>query len=143
MSEISIVTDIVELAGGAIKLSIQTSSDTMPAAVFAIEVLPKSKDPKNVNYRFSHVCNLTELVEFPDQEDPEMCYFRTDAIEMIFDTMPIANKVHDALIDDINQLVLTYNQMSDIEIKGTTVTISGSPEPGVDGLARVYYHCAE
>ena len=140
MSDISIVTDIVELSGGAIKLAVQTSSDTMPAAVFAIEVLPKSRDPKNVNYRFSHVCNLTELVEFPDEEDPEMCYFRTNAIEMVFDTIAIASKVREALIEDINQLVLVYNQMSDLEIKGTTVTISGSPEPGVEGLARVYYH---
>jgi hypothetical protein len=131
MSDISIVTDIVELSGGAIKLTVQTTSDTMPAAVFAIEVLPKSRDPKNVNYRFSHVCSLTELVEFPDEEDPEMCYFRTDAIEMVFDTITIASKVRDALIEDINQLVLVYNQMSDLEIKGTTITISGSLEPGV------------
>ena len=139
MSEITVVADIAELKGTTVKLSIQTASDDMPAAVFAIECLPKSADPKNVNYRFSHVCNLSELVEFPDHEDPEMCYFRTNDIEMIFDTIAIATKVQQSIINDINTLVLLYNQMNDTEIKGTTITISGSTEGGTERLDRVFY----
>lgn len=139
MSEINVVSDITQLAGDTVKLSIQTFSDDMPAAVFAIECLPKSADPKNVNYRFSHVCNLSELVEFPDEEDPTMAYFRTDDIEMILDTIAIASKVRDSILNDINTLVLLYNQMNDIEIRGTTVTISGSTESGTERLDRVFY----
>jgi ABC-type microcin C transport system duplicated ATPase subunit YejF len=139
MSQISVVSDIVELQGGAYKLIVTTTGDGMPSAVFAIECLPKSADPKNVNYRFSHVCSLGELVEFPDEETAEMCYFRTNEIEMIFDSPVIAGQTLENLLKDINKLVLLYNQMSDLEIKGTTITISGSTEPGTDGLLRVYY----
>lgn len=139
MSEIQVACDIVELSGGAVKLCIQTSSEDMPAAVFAIEVLPKSRDQKNVNYRFSHVCNLTELVEFPAEEDPDMCYFRTNDIEMVFDTIAIADQVRLSILNDINTLVLLYNEMNDIEIRGTTITISGSTESGTERLDRVFY----
>ena len=139
VSEINVVCDIVELSHGAVKLCIQTSSEDMPAAVFAIEVLPKSRDPKNVNYRFSHVCSVSELVEFPAEEDPEMCYFRTDDIEMVFDNINLAIKTRDSVLNDINTLVLLYNQMNDVEIQGTTITISGSTESGTERLDRVFY----
>lgn len=139
MSEINVVCDIVELSHGAVKLCIQTSSDDMPAAVFAIEVLPKSRDPQNTNYRFSHVCSVSELIEFPAEEDPDNCYFRTDDIEMIFDTIALAIPVRDSIIKDINTLVLLYNQINDTEIRGTTITISGSTESGTERLDRVFY----
>lgn len=124
MSQINVTYDIAELTG-AVKLSIQTVGDDMPGAAFAIEVLPKSKDPKNVNYRFSHICNLSELVEFPDTEDPNMCYFRTDSIELILDTMSIALLVRDNILADITRLVKAYNQMNNAEVAGGTVTITG------------------
>lgn len=139
MSEINVVCDIVELSHGAVKLCIQTSSDDMPAAVFAIEVLPKSRDPQNTNYRFSHVCSVSELIEFPAEEDPDNCYFRTDDIEMVFDTIALAIPVRDSIIKDINTLVLLYNQINDTESRGTTITISGSTESGTERLDRVFY----
>ena len=139
MSAINVVTDITELAGGAVKLSLTAVGEDMPSEVFAIEVLPKSRDPKNVDYRFSHVCSLSELIEFPSEETEDECYFRTAEIEMVFDVMTLALKVRDNILADVNNLVLLYNQMSDLEVQGTTVTISGSTEPGVAGLARVYY----
>lgn len=139
MSEINVVCDIVELSHGAVKLCIQTSSDDMPAAVFAIEVLPKSRDPQNTNYRFSHVCSVSELIEFPAEEDLDNCYFRTDDIEMVFDTIALAIPVRDSIIKDINTLVLLYNQINDTEIRGTTITISGSTESGTERLDRVFY----
>ena len=139
MSEITVTTDIVELDHGAVKLCIQTASTDMPDAVFAIEVLPKSRDPKNTNYRFSHVCSLSELIEFPAEEDPEMCYFRTNDIEMIFDVISLAVQTQASILKDINTLVLLYNQMNDIEICGTTITISGSTESGTERLDRVFY----
>ena len=139
MSEIAVTTDIVELPKGAVKLCIKTASDDMPDAVFAIEVLPKSRDPKNTNYRFSHVCSLSELIEFPAEEDPEMCYFRTNDIEMIFDVISLAVQTQASILKDINTLVLLYNQMNDAEIRGTTITISGSTESGTERLDRVFY----
>ena len=127
MSEITVTTDIVELSHGAVKLCIQTAGVDMPSAVFAIEVLPKSRDPKNVNYRFSHVCSISELVEFPDEEDQEMCYFRTNDIEMIFDTVTLAIATRDSVLKDIQLLVKLYNEMDSAAVQGSTVTITGSP----------------
>ena len=126
MSEITVTTDIVELPSGAVKLCVQTTGTDMPSAVFAIEVLPKSRDPKNVNYRFSHVCGLSELVEFPDEEDPEMCYFRTNDIEMVFDVVTLATRTRDSILSDINQLVKLYNAMNSAAINGSTTTITGN-----------------
>ena len=126
MSSVNIVTDITQLTGGAVKLSITTVGTDMPSEVFAIEVLPKSRDPKNVDYRFSHVCSLSELVEFPAEEDPESSYFRTDAIEMIFDVISLALKVRDSITADVNNLVAIYNQMNSVEVNGTTTTLTGN-----------------
>ena len=139
MSEITIDCAIPPIHNGSVKLTVKTTSDDMPYEVFAIEVLPKSRDPKSVNYRFSHVCSLAELVEFPPDEDPEMCYFRTNEIEMVFDTIELAIQTQDNLIGDINSLVLLYNRMNDVEIHGTTITISGSTESGTERIDRVFY----
>ena len=133
MSDIKIDIDIVPLPHDAVKLTAKTTGIDMPNEVFAIEVLPKSRDPRNVNYRFSHVCSLSELVEFPPEEDPEMCYFRTDDIEMLFDNINIALRTRDGLISDIHKLVDLYNAMQGLE-----------PEPGPgpddpDLIPDIYY----
>ena len=138
MSSLSITSDITENKG-VIKLSIKTSSDDMPAAVFAIEVLPTSRDPMAVPYRFSHVCKMTDLTESPAEQDPDMSYFRTDDIEMLFDTVDIALETLNIIRNDINALVKQYNIMNDPEIIGTTITISGYTESGTEMLNRVYY----
>lgn len=141
MSAVNIINEITELPGGAVKLGLKAVGEGMPSAVFAIEVLPKSRDPLDVNYRFSHVCSVSELVEFPAEEDPKHCYFRTDEIEMIFDTITLALKVRENVVNDVNNLVLLYNQLSDLEIQGTTITISGSTVPGTSDVAGVHYQC--
>lgn len=125
MSTITVTTDIVELSSGAVKLCVQTAGVDMPSAVFAIEVLPKSRDPKNTNYRFSHVCSISELVEFPDEEDPEMCYFRTNDIEMVFDVVTLATRTRDSILSDINHLVKLYNEMNSAAMASSTITITG------------------
>lgn len=131
MSSITVVSSITETSAGTIKLSVQTSSSDMPAAVFVIEVLPASRDPLNVQYRLSHVAKLTDLVELPDAPDPELCYFRTDDIQCIFDTTEIAVDTLKLMKSDIDKLVLQYNQMNDPAVTGTTITISGTTESGL------------
>ena len=139
MSSITIESNITQIEGGFTKLAIKTTGDDMPSEVFAIEVLPASKDPMAVPYRFSHVCKLTDLMELPAEQDPEKCYFRTDDIEMIFDTVDIALRTNQILRSDINKLVVSYNNMNDPEMVGSTVTISGYTEGETEMLNRVYY----
>lgn len=139
MSSITIESNITQIEGGFTKLAIKTTGDDMPSEVFAIEVLPASKDPMAVPYRFSHVCKLTDLMELPAEQDPDKCYFRTDDIEMIFDTVDIALRTQNILRSDINKLVVSYNNMNDTEMIGSTVTISGYTEGETEMLNRVYY----
>ena len=139
MSSITIESNITQIEGGFTKLAIKTAGDDMPSEVFAIEVLPASKDPMAVPYRFSHVCKLTDLMELPAEQDPDKCYFRTDDIEMIFDTVDIALRTQNILRSDINKLVVSYNNMNDPEMIGSTVTISGYTEGEIEMLNRVYY----
>ena len=139
MSSITIESNITQIEGGFTKLTVKTTGDDMPSEIFAIEVLPASKDPMAVPYRFSHVCKLTDLMELPAEQDPEKCYFRTDDIEMIFDTVDIALRTNQILRSDINKLVVSYNNMNDPEMVGSTVTISGYTEGETEMLNRVYY----
>lgn len=139
MSAITIESNITQIEGGFTKLTVKTTGDAMPSEIFAIEVLPASKDPLAVPYRFSHVCKLTDLMELPAEQDPEKCYFRTDDIEMIFDTVDIALRTNQILRSDINKLVVSYNNMNDPEMVGSTVTISGYTEGETEMLNRVYY----
>ena len=139
MSSITIESNITQIEGGFTKLAIKTTGDDMPSEVFAIEVLPASKDPMAVPYRFSHVCKLTDLIELPAEQDPDKCYFRTDDIEMIFDTVDIALRTQNILRSDINKLVVSYNNMNDPEMIGSTVTISGYTEGETEMLNRVYF----
>ena len=139
MSSITIESNITQIEGGFTKLAIKTTGDDMPSEVFAIEVLPASKDPMAVPYRFSHACKLTDLIELPAEQDPDKCYFRTDDIEMIFDTVDIALRTQNILRSDINKLVVSYNNMNDPEMIGSTVTISGYTEGETEMLNRVYY----
>ena len=139
MSSITIESNITQIEGGFTKLAIKTTGDDMPSEVFAIEVLPASKDPMAVPYRFSHVCKLTDLMELPAEQDPDKCYFRTDDIEMIFDTVDIALRTQNILRSDINKLVVSYNNLNDPEMIGSTVTISGYTEGETEMLNRVYY----
>lgn len=139
MSSITIESNITQIEGGFTKLAIKTTGDDMPSEVFAIEVLPVSKDPMAVPYRFSHVCKLTDLMELPAEQNPDKCYFRTDDIEMIFDTIDIALRTQNILRSDINKLVVSYNNMNDPEMIGSTVTISGYTEGETEMLNRVYY----
>lgn len=140
MASISIVESIEVLPEGPTKLSITTSSEDMPASVFAIEVLPTSRDKVCTKYRFSHICSIQELNEWPDQEDPDMCYFRTNEIEMIFDLASDAVRVLNAIRDDINGLTRQWNIVNDPEITGTTITIAGTTTGETEELRRVFYN---
>ena len=140
MTSISIVESIEVLPKGPTKLSITTSSEDMPASVFAIEVLPTSRDKVCTKYRFSHICSIQELNEWPDQEDPEMCYFRTNEIEMLFDLASDAVRVLNAIRDDINDLTRQWNIVNDPEITGTTITIAGTTTGETEELRRVFYN---
>ena len=126
MANITVTGNIELLSTGTTKLSVTTTSDDMPAAVFAIEVMPTSRDKTCSKYRFSHICSMQELVEFPDQEDPNMCYFRTDDIEMLFDRAQTAVDVLREIRADVERLVTQYNIANDPPLLGSTVTISGA-----------------
>ena len=98
---------------GTISLAFTTVAYAISPKVFAIEVLPKSADPENPNYRFSHVCSPAELVEFPEDEPGDNCYFRTDAVEFIFDTDKITGHVISNMKEDIARLVTEFNRLED------------------------------
>lgn len=139
MASISIINDISQTAKGTTKLSLKTVGNDMPSSVFAIEVLPTSRDATCAKYRFSHICSIQELNEWPDEEDPDLCYFRTDEIDMLFDRAADAINVLNAIKDDINQLLLQYNAVTDPELTGSTITITGNTEGETTELKRAYY----
>lgn len=112
VATIEISQETVKTDKGAVKLTITAVGTNITSAVFAIEVLPRSTDNLDPIYRFSHVCSPSELVEFPDYEPMnDTCYFRTDCIEMIFDTAVLADLTYHSIEKDVNTLVREYNQL--------------------------------
>ena len=126
MASINITYSISMTQKGTVRLQATTSSEDMTPAVFAIEVLPTSADPTNPQYRFSHVCSVSELVEFPDEASKtgDSVYFRTNDIEMVFDTAKIADMVRQGLSKDVQKLVKEYNKLQEAQQETWTETFS-------------------
>lgn len=99
-------------------------SSEMTSKVFAIEVLPGSADPTCPHYRFSHVCHPSELLEFPAEETPDYSYFRTDEIEMIFDTPTPVEALTCRIASDLRYLVREYNELSELDDTESSMVIS-------------------
>lgn len=112
VATITISQETTTSSKGAVKIKIKAVGDNITSAVFAIEVLPRSADSLAPLYRFSHVCSPSELVEFPDYEPEDECYFRTDEIEMIFDTAKMADLTYHSIEKDVNTLVVEWNQLN-------------------------------
>lgn len=82
--------------------------------VFAIEVLPKTADPKNPHVRFSHVCSPAELSEFPEDEPAGgSCYFRVDSVEFLFDNSDLVDHVSLNMHNDVRRLSEELNELDE------------------------------
>lgn len=124
VATVEITKETVKTDKGAVKLTITTVGTNITSAVFAIEVIPRSSDSLDPLYRFSHVCSPSELVEFPDYEPEDECYFRTDCIEMVFDTAVLAELTYQSIEKDVNALVREYNQLFALQDAGGVVSDS-------------------
>ena len=126
VATIQLSQSTVSTTKGTTKITITTVGNNIDSAVFAIEVLPRTAYDLNPIYRFSHVCSPAELVEFPDEEPGDNCYFRTDSITMIFDTAIMAENVLRNVEADVNRLVQEYNQLNALTEAGTGGVVSDS-----------------
>jgi hypothetical protein len=98
--------------------------EEMTSDVFAIEILPGSADPTCSHYRFSHVCHPSELLEFPTEETLDYSYFRTNEIEMIFDTPTPVECLTSRIVADLRHLMREYNEFSELDDTESTIVIS-------------------
>ena len=136
VATIEISQETVKTDKGAVKLTITAAGTNITSAVFAIEVLPRSSDSLDPLYRFSHVCSPSELVEFPDYEPEDECYFRTDCIEMIFDTVDIAIRTNLVTLSDDAK----YEDKTMIDYSSGEITTTESREL-MKFINEKYYFC--
>ena len=124
MSDISITLNTVvkRTDKGTTSVTFRATGYQVSSSVFAIEVLPRSADFTAPNYRFSHVCSPQELVEFPEGVPGDCCYFRTDTIELIFDTPDPIGHVSANMQADIANLVRELIALEEATPQATTVT---------------------
>lgn len=113
--------EIRKTAKGTTSMELNVLAFGVSSKVFAIEVLPKSADFQAPNYRFSHVCSPAELIEFPEDEPGDACYFRTDSIELVFDDDSVIDHVLDNIRGDMDNLVKEFNSL-----ESDSVVISGT-----------------
>lgn len=109
---ISLTHSITTSTYGAVKLHLRTEGTGISSEVFAIEAMPTSADSTARHYRFSHVCSPSELVNFPAMEDSSMQYFRTNDIELVFDTVNFIEPVMRNIRSDIRKLVDAFNELN-------------------------------
>lgn len=138
MSNINLNTKVTLTEGGSIYVEMKTFSLTIPYKVFAIEVLPKSRDKYTPEYRLSHICSPVELAELPEDEPDDSSYFRTDEISMLFDTPIIADEAIKLITNDITKLDNEYSTLVEI-ISGGTVHPGPGPGPGPEPIPDIYY----
>lgn len=100
---------------GTISLKFTAEGEGISSKIFAIEVLPKSADKVAPYYRFSHICSATELIEFPEDEPRDCCYFRVGEIEMLFDTDLYVDKVIANMVADAAKLTREFNDLYEAE----------------------------
>ena len=138
MSYITIKVEVTTTTAGNVYVHIVTSSESISSKVFAIEVLPTSRDKTTPKYRLSHICSVAEMEELPEDEPgDESSYFRVNDIGMIFDTAVIAAQAIQRIKDDIRRLGNEYAKLYEL-ITGGTI----SPEPGPDDpslIPNIYY----
>lgn len=134
MSYITIKVEVATTTADNVYVHMTTTSESLNPKVFAIEVLPKSKDPTVPKYRLSHICSVAEMEELPEEETDTECYFRTDDIGMIFDSAIIASKAIKMIKWDIKKLGEEYAKMYEL-ITGGTIT----PDPGPDDPSLIPY----
>ena len=142
MGYITIKVEVNTTTAGNVFVRLQTSSESIPAKVFAIEVLPKSKDDTAPKYRLSHICSVAEMEELPeDTPGDDSSYFRVNDIGMLFDSYIVADHAIDIIKADIRKLGNEYATMYEL-ITGATVTPDPDPDPGnytPGTIPKLYY----
>lgn len=117
------LTDTVKTTDkGTVSITFTSTCYGLSSKIFAIEVLPKAADFEAPNYRFSHVCSPSELVEFPEDVPGDCCYFRTDSIELVFDDDVFVKHVVDNMRADAKKLCDELMALDDAD--GITETVT-------------------
>ena len=111
MTTITLSHIVKQTKGGTVSLLLRAVGFNVSSKVFAIEVLPRSADAVAPYYRFSHVCSPHELIEFPEDEPGDSCYFRVSEIELIFDTKDMVEHVMSNMRMDVKKLVRDFNEL--------------------------------
>ena len=122
-ANITLKHTVKKTSGGTLSLQLEAIASGISSKVFVIEVYPASADPNAPQYRFSHICSPAELVEFPEDEPKDNCYFRVNSVEFIFDTDKMLEHVMSNIRADISKLVKEYNNL-----ETTDNVVSGSEE---------------
>ena len=122
---ITLTQTIRHTAAGTCLMRFDAVAYGCSSKVFAIEVLPKTADPRNPHVRFSHVCSPSELTEFPEDEPAGgSCYFRTDSIELVFDNSLLVDHVSLHMHSDVGRLADELNELDSSDSSSGIVTVT-------------------
>ena len=121
---ITLTTTSKHTEHGTCSLKFDATAFGCSSKIFAIEVLPKTADPRNPHVRFSHVCSPSELVEFPEDEPSgNSCYFRTDSVEFVFDNSLLVDHVINHMRGDVGHLANELNELDVSDSEAGTVSV--------------------
>ncbi len=86
-------------------LRIRCTAEGMTPAVFAIQKDSKQGTQTEATSRFSHICSLSQLEEYPENDPGSGWYYRVSDITLIFDSETLCSTTRNLIISDVKYLV--------------------------------------
>lgn len=121
---VSVTTTPPTIGSTAWVLRIKCTADGMTPSVFAIQLDSKQGTQTETTSRFSHICSLAQLEEYPENDPSDGWYYRVSDITLIFDSEVLCTTTKNLIISDIQYLVKAARAAYDSSDSSDTEEIS-------------------
>lgn len=82
------------------------SATEIAAEIFAMQLQSKQGQEDAATARFSHICTLSQLSEYPsDPVDATGWFYRVSVIDLVFDNAQLCTSAKELILMDISNLL--------------------------------------
>lgn len=130
MATIDITYSIQQISTHCVRLSLTASNPVgteTQEEIFAVEILPLTANPADATVRFSHVCDLADMNDFPTVRNNDYAYYRVGAVQLVLRNRLQADHVLKDLLAAVKSLMQQYTvyENTSSTAESTTITIAG------------------
>jgi len=103
--QVTVTTTTPTAESEAWVLRFACTAEGMSPAVFAMQVDSKQGTQTEATSRFSHICSLSQLEEYPVNDPNGGWYYRVSDITLIFDSEALCTTTRNLVMSDLKYLV--------------------------------------